>query len=889
VEAFVRRVSDSRFALLNGSPDYFNHHTAVIGEFSTRRQAIREGRKVGYEIIVKNRSSDPELRVSEKEIVMADTLNIRLSGREDYMLSRDAGEWLKLPASADDLNDVLEQIGVSGGVHGMDYFITDFSSKLPIVSNLPIENLRRMDIDQLNYIAGELEKLSPLEVRQFSSVIEAIGKNADFQRVAESRTDSSPFVHIPDVFNSTQLGEYYLNSNMINIPETWRGAVDVGVLGELAAERENGVFTEGGYVYTTDNHLRGFENIPEDYRIEQIARNMNNANAGMEALRMYDGLPSLGSNVLAVDLTDADEIIASNFVGFDDIPDGTLSLHELADLHDLELGDIIYDGEDRLVTDYSLKGSLENIARAVGDYSGTREIEDWLKSGVQLEVFGSNPDAEIDFVITGNNISEHQSVIDTMQKKVDSLSGMRRPKARANSNSVVADASKTTSNVSTREKPPSPPGDRRYPDAYERHKQTLKMLETGIKDVFESGKYQKYLDVVSKFHNYSYGNCVLIAKQMPHAKYVAGFNFWRDNMSRHVIKGEKAIKILAPSPYKSMREVDQTDKDGKTKTVKTLVTVPGYKAVNVFDVSQTYGEPMPKLANDLDKSVDKYNDLFDSLDRMSPVPIVIESIKSRDKGYFSPIEKMIGIKDGMSELQTIKTMIHEIAHARLHDIDNVIEDEANRPDSRTREVQAESIAYTVCQNYGLDTSDYSFGYIASWSTGKELPELKASLSVIRKEANSIIKEVDKQLETIQKEYAVELQEKETMIGDILAEIKRTEPDSAQGLSGIEKSMWAKSTQELRENDYSHYFPQKETTKETQAKAETQDKKTTEKKEPEKPEQKAAKKAPAKTAGKSAAKTKATSKPSIRSELSAAKKEAAKRSPPAKTKSISAEL
>ena len=277
-------------------------------------------------------------------------------------------------------------------------------------------------------------------------------------------------------------------------------------------------------------------------------------------------------------------------------------------------------------------------------------------------------------------------------------------------------------------------------------------LEAGIKGIIDSEQYKTYLKTFAKFHNYSLNNCILIAMQKPDASHVGGFNFWRDDMKRPVRKGEKGMKIIAPSPFKTKKMVDAVDKNGKPvfkdgKRVKEEqeITVPAFRVATVFDVSQTDGEPLPTLGvSELSGSVDKYKEFFTALEKTSPVPIGFEAITSGAKGYYQQMEKRIAINEGMSELQNLKTAIHEIAHSRLHAIDTEKPLKGQElPDRRTREVEAESIAYTVCQHYGLDTSDYSFGYVATWSGDKELDTLKSSLETIRKEAAAIITEVDK--------------------------------------------------------------------------------------------------------------------------------------------------
>ena len=295
----------------------------------------------------------------------------------------------------------------------------------------------------------------------------------------------------------------------------------------------------------------------------------------------------------------------------------------------------------------------------------------------------------------------------------------------------------------------------------EKLKEITDRLEQGIAELFDSERYREYLKVMSKFHNYSFRNTVLIAMQKPDASLVAGFSAWKNNFGRNVMKGQKGIKIIAPSPFKIRQEVEKIDphtqkpiigKDGKPVTEEKEVKIPAYKVVSVFDVSQTEGKELPDIAVDeLTGDVDRYKDFFAALEKTSPVPIAFENIGGGSHGYYHLEDKRIAINEGMSELQTLKTAIHEIAHAKLHDIDlNAPKDEQPRVDRRTREVEAESVAYTVCQHYGLDTSDYSFGYVAGWSSGRELSELKSSLETIRSAAAEIINSIDENLAELQK-------------------------------------------------------------------------------------------------------------------------------------------
>ena len=296
----------------------------------------------------------------------------------------------------------------------------------------------------------------------------------------------------------------------------------------------------------------------------------------------------------------------------------------------------------------------------------------------------------------------------------------------------------------------------------EKLKEITDRLEQGITELFESERYKEYLRVMSKFHNYSFNNTLLIAMQKPDASLVAGFSAWKNNFGRNVMKGQKGIKIIAPSPFKIRQEMKKIDphtqqpiigKDGKPVTEEKEITIPAYKVVSVFDVSQTEGKELPDIAVDeLTGDVERYKDFFAALEKTSPVPIGFEQIAGGSHGYYHLEDKRIAIDEGMSELQTLKTAIHEIAHAKLHDIDlNAPENEQQpRVDRRTREVEAESVAYTVCQHYELDASDYSFGYVAGWSSGRELSELKSSLETIRSAAAEIINSIDETLAELSK-------------------------------------------------------------------------------------------------------------------------------------------
>lgn len=395
----------------------------------------------------------------------------------------------------------------------------------------------------------------------------------------------------------------------------------------------------------------------------------------------------------------------------------------------------------------------------------------------------------------------------------------------------------------------------------ERLREITESIEQGIKELFESDKYMEYLRVMSRFHSYSRNNVMLIKMQMPGATRVAGFNKWRDQFGRHVKKGEKSIKIIAPTPYKKKIEeikrdpdtkAPMLDKDGKTIMEEKEVSIPMFRVVSVFDVSQTEGRPLPQLASDLIGNVQNYEIFMEALRRSSPVPMELRPIRESMDGYFDPEKQRIAIRDDMSEVQTVSAAIHEITHAKLHNdaapipadaptyeeveicgqpalfddgrIDAVtipdglfryelrgsdddpgipaavelkvtvnhagtiitakplvIPEEgfiplteenglnflggemtmqefqrSNEKDRQTEEVEAESVSYAVCQYYGIQTGENSFGYIANWSSGKELPELKASLDTIQKTAGSLISDIDRNFMEICKERGIDL-------------------------------------------------------------------------------------------------------------------------------------
>ena len=297
----------------------------------------------------------------------------------------------------------------------------------------------------------------------------------------------------------------------------------------------------------------------------------------------------------------------------------------------------------------------------------------------------------------------------------------------------------------------------------EKIQQTTEKLEQGILDFLSGDQYQDYLKVMSKFHNYSYSNSILIAMQRPDATYLAGYTGWQKKFKRQVLPGEHGIKIFAPAPIKQVVEKERLDLDtnlpvldenGDPVKDTVEVKIPKFKVVTVFDVAQTSGEPLPELEiPDLTGNVAEYEAFLEAIRRTADVPVGFEPIEGESHGYFSPSEQRIAIREGMSEAQTLKTAIHELAHSRLHNIEQISGKTAlERKDRNTKEVEAESIAFVVCSHFGLDTGDYSFVYVGTWSSGKELPELKSSLQTIRSASNGIITEMEAHLAEIQKEH-----------------------------------------------------------------------------------------------------------------------------------------
>ena len=291
--------------------------------------------------------------------------------------------------------------------------------------------------------------------------------------------------------------------------------------------------------------------------------------------------------------------------------------------------------------------------------------------------------------------------------------------------------------------------------ASDRLKEITDRLEQGVTELFDSDHYKEYLRVMARFHRYSFNNTPLIAMQCPGATRLAGFQSWK-KFGRCVKKGEKGIKVIAPTPFKKTVEEDGEEK---------VIVVPRYKVVSTYDISQTEGKPLPSIATPLTGNMERYDDFMAALAQVSPVPIGFGDISGSAHGYYDLKEKRIAVREGMSEQQTLKTLIHEVSHAKLHDFDlKAPPDERPDIDRQTMECQAEAVAFVCCERFGLDTSGYSFGYIAGWSSGRELKELRSSLEIIRNTAAEIIDSVEGCLQEMRQEVEPE----EDMSGPAMA-------------------------------------------------------------------------------------------------------------------------
>ena len=337
-------------------------------------------------------------------------------------------------------------------------------------------------------------------------------------------------------------------------------------------------------------------------------------------------------------------------------------------------------------------------------------------------------------------------------------------------------------------------------------KEITDRLEEGLKELFEGEKYKSYLNTMSKFHNYSANNIRLIEMQCPGATYVAGYRKWQKDFGRHVNEHENGIRILAPAPYKFKEEREKIDpvtnepmldRDGMPVMEEVEIKIPAFRVVTVFDYSQTGGKELPGLGvSELHGDVERYRDFMEALERVSPVPIRYEGMEGDRKGYFIDLNHPISIKEGMSETQTAKTGVHEVAHAKLH-AKEIEKETGISKDRETKEIEAESIAYTVCQHFGIDTSDYSFGYIAGWSSGKEMPELKSSLDTIRRTSSELIMGIETQLLEIEKERAAEQAQEDILL--LVANTDRSEYDLLS-VKGMERADLLNALLSMKDDD-----------------------------------------------------------------------------------------
>ena len=332
-------------------------------------------------------------------------------------------------------------------------------------------------------------------------------------------------------------------------------------------------------------------------------------------------------------------------------------------------------------------------------------------------------------------------------------------------------------------------------------KNTMDMLEKGVKEVFTSEKYKEYLDTMSKFHNYSVKNILWLQMQNPNAMRIAGMKTW-NSLGRKITKGEKSLSILAPYKHKKEMEMDKlnpktntayVDKGGNPIREKQKVEWISFKAVPVFDISQTNGKELPTLINELKGNVNNYEHMKSSLVEVAKIPVEFENIENGSKGYYHLVENRIAIKEGMSEEQTIKTIIHETAHSRLHSLDK----QKDTPERDSEEIEAESVAFVVSKHFGIDTDDYSFGYVASWSKDKDLKQLESSLKTIQKEANSLISEVEEKLSN-DKPLEKEPTKNQVSLKKPFVEIVFSETDDKKYFSEGEKISFEKANKRFKE-------------------------------------------------------------------------------------------
>ena len=567
-------------------------------------------------------AATPERREPVNEV-----FSIFLDNRAEAQTGGPHGYWLSLPTSAEQVQEALKEIHITAD-NQQDLFIGGFSAPEGKPLELPEDLIKAASVDELNFLAAQLQKLDAVELAELNAAMQSPAKMQTIGQLLDYAENTDCFVLI-NAKDNRSLGEYYLNdSGLFFVPDPWKPAIDTDRLGSFIASEEQGTFTDYGYILrTSDEWQRVHEGqpVPEEYRVMA--------------------------------------------------------------------------------------------------YPASEILREESKMQPEAAAPAKSPQPVTPIILNSQNSAE-------------------------------------------------------------RMKEITDRLETGIQELFESERYKAYLTTMSKFHSYSFNNTLLIAMQG--GQLVAGYNKWRDDFHRNVKKGEKAIKILAPAPFKAKKEVQKLDaqgrpvmgKDGKPVTEVQEIQVPAFKIVSVFDVSQTEGEPLPSIGvEELTGSVERYGEFFKALEQTSPVPIGFEDIPGGSHGYYHLTEKRIAIQAAMSELQTLKTAIHEIAHSKLHAIDPEAPaiEQADRPDSRTREVQAESVAYAVCQHYGLDTSDYSFGYVAGWSSGKDLKELKASLETIRATAHELITTIDGHLAQLQQQRQTQQEQPQAAPLEWAAE--QPDPDS----------------------------------------------------------------------------------------------------------------
>ena len=580
-------------------------------------------------------AATPERREPVNEV-----FSIFLDNRAEAQTGGPHGYWLSLPTSAEQVQEALKEIHITAD-NQQDLFIGGFSAPEGKPLELPEDLIKAASVDELNFLAAQLQKLDAVELAELNAAMQSPAKMQTIGQLLDYAENTDCFVLI-NAKDNRSLGEYYLNdSGLFFVPNPWKPAIDTDRLGSFIANEEQGTFTDYGYILrTSDEWQRVHEGqpVPEEYRVMA--------------------------------------------------------------------------------------------------YPASEILREESKVQPEAAAPAKSPQPVTPIILNSQNSAE-------------------------------------------------------------RMKEITDRLETGIQELFESERYKAYLTTMSKFHSYSFNNTLLIAMQG--GQLVAGYNKWRDNFHRNVKKGEKAIKILAPAPFKAKKEVQKLDaqgrpvmgKDGKPVTEVQEIQVPAFKIVSVFDVSQTEGEPLPSIGvEELTGSVERYGEFFKALEQTSPVPIGFEDIPGGSHGYYHLTEKRIAIQAAMSELQTLKTAIHEIAHSKLHAIDPEAPaiEQADRPDSRTREVQAESVAYAVCQHYGLDTSDYSFGYVAGWSSGKELKELKASLETIRATAHELITTIDGHLAQLQKERQAAPLEQAAEQPDPDSVFSKLPPEQQQEMTDSVKAM-----------------------------------------------------------------------------------------------------